>query len=281
MKGIRTSLALLAVCAASLVFVYAAGSQSSASPPILDRMKARDPGAYAFAQSKGAQIRTVSTALGTSFYVLWYPKGKRPQSTPVIVSLHGSRGNALVKFQAWQPEAAKRGYGVIALEWWNGVGQPAQGEESEVNYLSAEQLYATLSSILKQEKVKRGLALLHGHSRGGARTYPVTFLDRSKGTRYFRLTIGDSGGANPDRENIQMITSLAGARFVLYCGERDRNHEIPACEALAMTKTWLEGKGAKVELFIRDSTGNHGGFLDSPANINKALDVFARLLRGG
>jgi hypothetical protein len=277
MHRIRT-LALLLGLACGLVFVYAAAPRSTASSAVLEQMRRRDPQAFAFAQAKGARIEPVSTALGTSFYLAWFPKGKKPQSTPVIVTLHGSRGDAAVKFQSWQPEAAKRGYGVIALEWWNGVGRPAHGPESEVNYLSAAQLYSTLRSILAKEEVKPGLALLHGHSRGGARTYPVTYLDR-KSSRFFRLSVGDSGGANPDSEDIQKITSLAGARFVLYCGERDRGNEIPACDALELTKTWLESKGAKVELFIKDPAGNHGGFLASPANIDKALDVFARLLR--
>ena len=281
MSGMRV-LSLVAVAAASLTGTVLAQGAGVQSPPILERMKQRDPAAYAFALTQGARIKTVQTALGPSFYVVWYPKGKKPQSTPVVVSLHGSRGDALAKFQSWQPQAARRGYGVIALEWWNGVNQPVHGEESEVNYLSARQLYGTLRSIFKQERVRPRLALLHGHSRGGTRVYPLTFLDRAKGGgRFFRLSVGDSGFANPDHADIQSITSLAGAHFVLYCGQRDRNHEIPACDALATTKPWLESKGAKVDLTIQDPVGNHGGFLASPANINQALDVFARLLRGG
>lgn len=279
MNGIRAFL-LLAVSAASLVFAYAATPRSTAVSPILEQMQRRDPQAFAFARSKGARIETVSTALGTSFYVAWFPPGKKPQSTPVVVTLHGSRGDAAAKFQSWQPQAAKRGYGVIALEWWNGVNQPVHGPESEVNYLSAAQLYSTLKTLLRKEKVKPSLVLLHGHSRGSMRTYPLAFLDR-KGSRYFRLAIGDSGGARSDSEDIRAISSLKGTRFVLYCGERDVNHELPACEALTQTESWIESKGGRVELFIQDPVGNHGGFLASPANINMALDVFARLLRGG
>jgi hypothetical protein len=177
------------------------------------------------------------------------------------------------------PQAARRGYGVIALDW-SGINQPVHGEESEVNYLSAEQLYTTLRAIFKQEKVKPRSVFLHRHNRGGTRVYPLTSLDR-KGSRFFRLSVGDSGFARPDAEDIQSITSLAGTHFVLYCGERDRNHELPACDALALTRTWLSSKGAKVELVIDDPVGNHGGFLASPANINQALAVFARLLRAG
>jgi len=127
--------------------------------------------------------------------------------------------------------------------------------------------------------VKPRLAFLHGHSRGGTRVYPLTFLDRAKGGgRFFRLSVGDSGFAREEKADIRSITSLTGAHFVLYCGGRDRNHEIAACDALAMTKPWLETKGAKVDLAIQDPVGNHGGFLASPANINRALDVFARPL---
>lgn len=279
MSGMRvvSAAAVVAASLAGAVLAYGAGSQS---PPILEKMKQRDPGAYAFALAQGAKIKTVQTALGPSFYVVWYPKGKKPQSTPVVVSLHGSGGDALGKFQLWQPQAARRGYGVIALEWWNGVNQPAHGDESEVNYLSAEQLYGTLTAILKREKVKPGLALLHGHSRGSTRVYPLTFLDRK--AHRFRLSVADSGPARPEKADIQMITSLAGRHFVLYCGRRDVNPERgPMCDAQASSKTWLDAKGAKVDLFIQDPFGNHGGFLASPANINQALDVFARLRRGG
>ena len=50
-------------------------------------MKRRDPGAYAFALARGAKVKRVQTALGPSFYVVWYPSDKKPQSTPVIVTL--------------------------------------------------------------------------------------------------------------------------------------------------------------------------------------------------
>jgi hypothetical protein len=276
------AVSLVAATAASLAGAVLAFGASSQSPPILEQMKQRAPSAYAFALSRGAKVKTVQTALGPSFYAVWYPRGKKPQTTPVIVTLHGSRGNALVKFQGWQPEAARRGYGVIALEWWNGVNQPVHGDEAEVNYLSAQQLYGTLRSIFKAEKVKPRLVLLHGHSRGSTRVYPLTFLDRAKRNRYFRLSVADSGPARTENGDIQMITSLTGRHFVLYCGKRDVNPERGSmCDLQATSKTWLESKGAKVDLFIEDPTGNHGGFLASPANINQALDVFARLLRGG
>src|SRR4051812_17088771 len=102
MNGMRVLSVVVAATSLTGAAVAAYGADVQ-SPPILERMKQRDPGAYAFALAQGAQVKTVQTALGPSFYVVWYPKGKKPQSTPVVVSLHGSRGDALTKFQSWQP----------------------------------------------------------------------------------------------------------------------------------------------------------------------------------
>ena len=101
----------------------------------------------------------------------------------------------------------------------NGIGRPAHGDVSEVTYLSAEQLYSTLVAILKQEKVARP-ASSSTATAGGARTYPVTLLDRNKSRPIFWVDSRRQGGRGSGAREHPDDRVSRRDDFVLYCSSQ-------------------------------------------------------------
>lgn len=247
------------------------------SLPLLAQAKASTPQRYQFALDHGAQI--LANPDGRSFSVLWYPSqtntGSKP---PMIVTLHGHGSWAFDEFFLWQPYATVRGYGILALQWWFGGG------ESSSDYYTPNALYPIIECLLRTQGIQAGKALIHGFSRGSAVIYALTALDRIN-EKFFSLTIANAGGASQDYPpNVDIangkfgLTPFTGIHWVLFCGGRDSNPERDGCPAMHRSRDWVTQLGGTVDLFIEDVNAGHGGFHMTPAHVNEALDVFARLL---
>ncbi len=137
---------------------------------------------------------------------------------------------------------------------------------------------------LRDQDINRGEVLLHGFSRGAANSYALTALDRQRG-KFFALTISNAGGMARDfPPNIDIVNGrfgaapFTGAHWGMYCGAKDHNPERDGYPAMQAARELVTRYGATVDLFSHDPDGDYGGFHRNPANVNKALDVFDRLL---
>ena len=106
--------------------------------------------------------------------------------------------------------------------------------------------------------------MLHGFSRGSARSYALIFNDIQSGKNYFCTTISNSGSADANYPLYDSINSgqygpnvFAGKHWNLFCGGLDT---IVGCAKMANTQTWLQGQGATVDIFIQDPALDHDGF---------------------
>lgn len=238
-------------------------------PPVLGQAVREDGVRYEYAVAQGA--RTLPSPDGRTFYVLWLPKNAKT----VIVTLHGSFSYAYDEFYLWHPHAQSRGYGILAVQWWLGTGPD--------DYLTPKQVYALVSPILKRHDFGKGRVILHGFSRGSANTYAITFLDRSSGNRFFGMTIANSGSWEDDFPPNRAIAkrgaeALAGTRWFLWCGQLDPQ-PMTGCPAMRRTKEKIRRHGGSVLQLVEDPAGDHGGFHRRGDNVERALDVFASLLR--
>lgn len=247
------------------------------SVPLFSQAKQAAAQRYQFAVSKGAKF--IPTPDGRSFYLLWTPKGyDSARRRPMIVTLHGHGSWAFDEFFLWQSYAEKRGYGIVALQWWFGGG------EATNDYYTPQQMYPLFQQVLADQKVKTGHAVLHGFSRGSANTYALTALDRAN-DRLFGLTIANSGGMAKDYPPNSAILSGAfgskpfqGSHWVMYCGEKDANPDRDGVAAMRAARSTVTDKGGTVDLLIEDPAGDHGGFHRNRGNVDKALRVFDQLL---
>ena len=263
-------LTCLAMC------VAATASPEVDSMAIFQQARVERGPRLAFALEHGARI--LPTPDGRSFYVLWTPPGVT--SPPLVVTLHGHGSYALDEFPLWYPELTRRGYGIVALQWWFGGG------ESQERYFSPEQLYRNIDLILHQLGARPRSALAHGFSRGSANIYGVTALDVSSGNHFFALTVANAGKASSDFPINTAIERGAfgprpfeSTRWVTCAGALDANPDRDGVAGMRETAAWVRRLGGTVELAIEDPRGDHGAFHRNPANMRAALDVFARLLR--
>ncbi len=248
--------------------------------PLFAQAKKASPDRYKFAVEKGAEFSVDPD--GRSFYISWFPKNAvKNGKTPVVVTLHGHGSYAFDEFFIWYPYLEKRGYGIVALQWWFGKGETAK------DYYMPNELYRNIDRILSKAGVKPGKALLHGFSRGSANSYGVTAFDAAKGKRYFLLTIANAG--QPGRDfppNMEIEKGIFGPKpfartyWVTYAGVKDENPDRDGVNGMRYAKEWVEKFGGEVYLAIEDANGGHGGFHQNPKNVEAALDVFAKLLSG-
>ena len=122
--------------------VAAAQTLPPAAQDLLDRGRAAAAARYQFAVDQGAQF--VPTSDGRSFSILWYPPDA-PAAAPLIVTLHGSSSWAFDELFLWREQAARFGYGVLALQWWF-----SDGESNESYYAPAE-LRRELAAVLRRQ----------------------------------------------------------------------------------------------------------------------------------
>ncbi len=224
--------------------------------------------------AKGGKV--VETFDGRSFYLFVSPQ----ESSPIVVSLHGRAGWAFKDHAAWSLALSRKGFGLLAVQWWFGLGDEAK------DYYSPQELYAVIENALRKEGLTNRKLLLHGFSRGAANIYGVVALDRYTQNKFFPLIVANAGGASRDflinraidREQFG-YKPFTGTRWILFCGGKDPDPEKAGCEGMARTKEWVEANGGIVELFIQDMTSGHGGFHRNPDNVEKALKFFEQFDR--
>ena len=204
----------------------------------------------------GAQV--FATPDGKSFYLRWFPTASVPSSTPVVVTLHGSHCNAFMEFISWYPRAKTHGCGIIALQWYRYQPNPPY------DYFPDDTLYYYLDSALTKINYPSHKALLHGFSRGSARSYAIIFNDIQSGKNYFCTTMGNSGSADLQYPLYDSINSgaygpnvFSGKRWNLFCGGKDTT---VGCAKMSNTQSWLQLQGATVDIFIQDANLDHDGF---------------------
>jgi len=258
-----------------MVILSLAAQADSAS--ILAQAQASNAARYQFALSNNAEIRNTSD--NKAFTLWWQPSATTPPSG-VIVTLHGHDSFATDEFYLWQPYAQSRGYAILALQWWFGVG------EALTDYYQPQEMYPIIRSLLTEKGIQPGAVLFHGYSRGSANSYGVTALDVASGNPFFTMTLSNSGGAATDFPFNKQIDAGAygakpfnGIQWVMYCGEKDPDPSINGCPAMNAAKDWVTQYGATVKLLIDDPNGNHGGFMTNSSNVNTALAQFSPTLR--
>ncbi|MBI3135020.1 MAG: T9SS type A sorting domain-containing protein [Bacteroidetes bacterium] len=226
---------------------------------LYDSAYAQDPLIVQYAIDNGANI--IATPDGNSFYVQWFPAGPTPDLMPVIVSLHGSEGYAFHEFYSWHSQAQLHGCGIIALQWYR------PNLTAPYDYFPDDTIYSYLDSALTNISYPSGKALLHGFSRGSARTYAVIFNDIQSGNNYFCTTMSNAGSADTlyplysdIMHDVYGSSFFAGKRWNLFCGGLDPNPEQSGCPGMTNTQNWLQQLGAVVDIFIQDPALDHNGF---------------------
>lgn len=223
---------------------------------LYDSAVAQDPNLVNFALSQGTDV--FATGDGESFYLQWFPPTANPELSPLIVTLHGSHGNAFMEFNSWFNQAQLHGCGIIALQWnrYNPV--------APLDYFPDDTLYTYIDTALSRIHYPSQKAMLHGFSRGSARSYALIFNDIQSGNNYFCRTIANSGDADLGYPLYAAIESgtygpsvFAGKTWNLYCGANDT---IIGCNKMTTTRNWLLSKGANVSIFIQDPIADHNGF---------------------
>lgn len=227
-----------------------------AAQALYDSAYAQDSVIVNFALTNGAQI--LATPDGNSFYIQWFPAGTIPNTTPLIATLHGSECNAFMEFKSWYQQALQHGIGIMALQWYRYRPDPPY------DYFPDDTLYSYLDSALTTINYPSGKVLLHGFSRGSARSYAIIFKDIQSGNNYFCTTMSNAGGADINYPLYDSINTglygpdvFTGKRWNLFCGGQDT---IVGCVKMTNTKTWLQGLGATVDIFIQDPALGHDGF---------------------
>jgi hypothetical protein len=241
----------------------------AASGGVLAKAKLESPQAYRAARDAGAKI--AATPDGRSFYVQSPATGRGGKT---IVTFHGYLSTAFDDFGHWRPEASRRGYRVIAVQW-------RLGRTKHDSYTPAA-MYAQARALLRRAGVAPGDALLHGYSSAASRMYAVAALDRRRG-RVFALDVADAGGALAGFPGYREVfgaprarKTLAGTRWILFCGGRDPDPQATGCPVMRRTRTKILARGGSIARFIVDPRATHDGFLDNPANTRVALDLLAR-----
>jgi len=236
----------------------------AAAQALYDSAYNQDPVIVDYALNNGAQI--FATPDGNSFYLQWFPVSANPSTSPLVVSLHGSHCNVFMEFKSWHTQAQLHGCGIIALQWYR------YNENPPLDYFPDDTLYSYIDSALTNINYS-AKALLHGFSRGSARSYAMIFNDIQSGKNYFCTTVSNSGGADlgyplyADINNgVYGSAVFAGKHFNLYCGGLDT---IVGCTKMADTQTWLQTQGGSVDVFIQDPLADHNGFQIPSANQHK------------
>lgn len=235
-------------------------SQLSGAAQILyDSAYAQDPILVDSALAQGVQI--FATPDSNSFYIQWFPTGATPNTTPLIVSLHGSDCNAFMEFRSWHQQALQHGCGIIALQWNRYNPNPPY------DYFPDDTIYSYFDSALTNINYPSGKALLHGFSRGSARSYAIIFNDIQSGKNYFCTTISNAGKADlgyPLYDSINAgvygLNVFAGKHWNLFCGPPEPPILGGACDDMSFTQSWLQSQGATVDIYIQDSLLGHDGF---------------------
>ncbi|MBL7910435.1 MAG: T9SS type A sorting domain-containing protein [Bacteroidia bacterium] len=240
-----------------------------------------DVGRGQYAINNGAQA--LATADGKSFYLKWMPTGATPSLTPLLVTMHGSTGNVFDEFYLWHQKAAAKGVGIIAMQWYRGAASVSPND-----YFEDTVIYRYIDTALKRIKYPSNKAFLHGFSRGSARSYAIAFYDTrpSIGKNYFCTVLSNSGKPDSVYTLYAQINSgmyghslYNGKRWAMFCGGLDPGVQT-ACWAMNNAKNWVQLNGGNVGLYISDPNLGHGGFHQTPAYIDSALNYYLPCFTG-
>ncbi len=267
-----------------LIFSTIGVVNSQSLPPVAQALYneavAQDPQIVQYAINAGAQI--IATPDDSSFYIQWFPAGPPPASSPLIVTLHGSSGFAFHEFFNWHQSAMQHGCGIIALQWYRGDSSLAP-----FDYFNDSVIYNDMDTALSRINYPSGNALLHGFSRGSARSYAIIFEDIQSGNNYFCTTISNAGGADPlyplyydINNNVYGSNVFAGKRWALYCGSLDSAFNQSGCQGMTNTQAWLQNQGAIVDVFFQDPVGPHSGFHDTTIYRDSTLIYYLQCFNG-
>ncbi len=271
----------LLICWSLLFYCISNAQLPTVAQELYDEAVAQDSAMVQYAINNGAEI--LPTPDGNSFYIKWFPSGATPSATPLVVSLHGSNGFAFHEFFSWNQRLQLKGCGIVALQWYRGDSSATPG-----TYFGDDAIYQYIDSALSEISYPSGKAMLHGFSRGSSRSYAITVKD-ILAKNYFCTILSNSGGMDSSYPfNVQInanaygATVFSGKRWNLFCGGQDPNPDESGCPAMAETKTWLEGRGASVDIFIQDAALNHNGFQlqSSAAYKDTILDDYLKCFNG-
>jgi predicted esterase len=211
------------------------------------------------------------------FFIVWFPDGWYTLSDrKMVVTLHGNGGCAESLFQFWYKLSAQRKYAIAALQY---AEEDATGT---LHYDDSPQIYENLRAMLGELQTHCHLRdvpiVLHGFSRGSARTFELALLDRvDGGLKAFSTFISDSGTVFPENQG-RLSSSLqnaatdaySGTRFWLYCGGRDHNGR--TCNGMDKMRQFVLDHGGTVDEFHKNPTGGHGIFITgNPRNPGQSL----------
>lgn len=231
----------------------------AAAQALYDSAWAQDSNMVNFALSKGAQV--LPTPDGNSFYLQWSPGTGAINTKPLIVTLHGSSGYAFHEFFSWWPQANLHGCGILALQWYR------PNRNTPLDYLPDDTIYNYFDSALTAVNYPSGKALLHGFSRGSARSYGVIFNDIQSGNNYFCTAMCNAGAFDTLYPLYNAIYNgsfgpnfYSGKHFNMFCGGHDSDWMKSGCPGMTWTQNWLQGNGAVVDVFIQDTALGHNGF---------------------
>lgn len=271
----------LLICSLLLLCYYSKAQLPPVAQELYDEAVAQDSAMVQYAINNGAEI--LPTPDGNSFYIKWFPSGATPSATPLVVSLHGSNGFAFHEFFSWHQRLQLKGCGIVALQWYRGDSSATPG-----TYFGDDAIYQYIDSALSAISYPSGKAMLHGFSRGSSRSYAITVKD-ILAKNYFCTILSNSGGMDSSYPFNAQINANAfgtsvftGKRWNLFCGGQDPNPDESGCPAMAETKTWLESRGASVDIFIQDAALNHNGFQlqSSAAYKDTILDDYLKCFNG-
>lgn len=218
----------------------------------------------------GGGLKTV----GTKYYAAVFPSNFGSSRRQVLIGLHGTGGAPETDWSTdWQTELTTRGWGYLGLKYV---------DDGSGSYDDPPTMYANIKTMVDDVKASCDLGsttfYLVGFSRGSAESFSLSYLDRHD-RKLFAAT-GHNSGAWPDGTPMpptlvgfasrNETNAYAGARFWMYCGEKDFAHGYSMCTEMANAKAFVEQYGGKVDQLYRDPNGTHGG-------LNKNSDAMAQL----
>ncbi len=218
-----------------------------------------------------------ATPDSNSFYLQWFPLNATPASSPLLVTLHGTAGTAFDEFYLWHQYAAAHGVGIIAIQWYRGAAASPPND-----YFDDVMLYRDIDTALTRIQYPSNNAFFHGFSRGSAMSYAIAFRDQEipLGKNYFCTVMSNSGKADSTYYLYNQINAgtyghslFNGLQWAMYCGGLDPG-PLTCCNAMNNSRNWVQANGGTVGLYISDPNLGHGGFHQTPAYIDSALNFY-------
>ena len=200
------------------------------------------------------------------FFIVWFPDDlDELPNKKMVVTLHGNGGCAEPLFQFWVEMSAQRKYAVAALQY------AEEDSKGRLNFDDSPQIYENLRAMLGELQTHCPIydipLVLHGFSRGSARTFEIAIMDRADdGMKAFSAFISDSGtgfpetyGRTPQYLQNAAVDAYSGAHFWLYCGGRD--HDGQTCDDMKRMRQLLLAHGGTVDDLYINPIGGHGIFI--------------------